>query len=179
MHQPWYTGKTAQGYRCTSLLPKAHFSIWRTLWHLWALSRVDDPVSTCSIQMSLHPPRYTRHLLHCQIIQSSTWKLQSPIYIWAQIMQPPWHFPTECHSKQVDTKNESKFSKYDAKSRFGTYTKSVVKDYYTKSAFLSLEMGPKSCALGLRLGNAGEFGRIGEVSFGFDPRVIESWNLDR
>ena len=33
---------------------------------------------------------------------------------------------------------------------------------------------PHCSAFGLRLGNAGEFGRIGDVSFGFDPRVIES-----
>ena len=31
----------------------------------------------------------------------------------------------------------------------------------------------------LGLGNFGEFGRIGDMSFGSDPGVIESWNLNR
>ena len=65
-------------------------------------------------------------------------------------IQPPENFPIECYSKQVVQnfvlwkENASHFSMYDAKSRFRTSPKSIVKDYYIRSAFFILEMGSKS-----------------------------------
>ena len=74
----------------------------------------------------------------CYYIQ---WSCFERPYIYTVVLKslhPPWHFVIECHSKQavknwvLFKQNASKCSRYDAKSRFRTQTKSVVKDFLLK-----------------------------------------------